>query len=80
MKRLVRENRRQASVGGGSQRYKVESCDTPVAKVRSNGEYKADLSIEGVLSTRQQTLKSQDLCSARDSALDNICDLILQKP
>ena len=45
MKRLVRENRRQASVGGGSQRYKVESCDTLQPKGESNREHKADLSI-----------------------------------
>ena len=38
--------------GGGSQRYKVKSCDTLQPKGKSNREYKADLSIGGVLSTR----------------------------
>ena len=57
MKRLVREIRRQASVGGGSQRYKVKYCDTLEPKGRSNREYKVDLSIEGVLSTRQLLIK-----------------------
>jgi hypothetical protein len=37
--------------GEGSQRCKVEWCDTPESKDRSNGEYKADLSIEEAFST-----------------------------
>ena len=41
------------SVGGGSQRYTVESCDTLEPKGESNREYKADLRTGGVLSTRR---------------------------